>query len=45
MAQLGMIAVGVLAVLLNINPVKYLQALVVFDDRLRDRLQPPRCAT
>ena len=30
MAQLGMIAVGVLAVLLNINPVQYLQALIVF---------------
>jgi sodium/pantothenate symporter len=30
MAQLGMIAVGVLAVLLNIYPVQYLQALVVF---------------
>ena len=30
MAQVGMIAVGVLAVALNINPVKYLQALVVF---------------
>jgi sodium/pantothenate symporter len=30
MAQLGMIAVGVLAVLANIYPVQYLQALVVF---------------
>jgi sodium/pantothenate symporter len=30
MAQVGMIAVGVLAVLLNIYPVQYLQALVVF---------------
>ena len=30
MARLGMIGVGVLAVLLNIYPVQYLQALVVF---------------
>ena len=30
LARYGMIAVGVLAVLLNIDPVKYLQALVVF---------------
>lgn len=30
MAQLGMIAVGVFAVIANLNPVLYLQALVVF---------------